>query len=207
MCRAIGWLAITEADIENYSGMYLRKAPEFASRTVRADLSPHDDRAGNIDPSYAVETTTPFKSPWRVLMIADEPAKLIESNIVLNLNPPSKIADTSWIKAGKSAWDWWSGEAAPSLKVKPGMNTATMKHYIDFASASGFPYMLIDAGWEARRPDFVGCCAAAGGYYADFAEYRHAGAAALREREEREAVAVGALDFGGQIHGPGVSAV
>jgi len=149
---AIGWLAITEADIENYSGMYLRKAPEFASRTVRADLSPHTDRAGNIDPSYAVETTTPFKSPWRVLMTADEPAKLIESNIVLNLNPPSKIADTSWIKAGKSAWDWWSGEAAPSLKVKPGMNTATMEHYIDFASASGFPYMLVDAGWEARDP-------------------------------------------------------
>ena len=149
---AIGWVAITEADIENYSGMYLRKAPEFASRTVRADLSPHTDREGNIDPSYAVETTTPFQSPWRVLMIADEPAKLIESNIVLNLNPPSKIADTSWIKAGKSAWDWWSGEAAPSLKVKPGMNTATMEHYIDFASASGFPYMLIDAGWEARDP-------------------------------------------------------
>ena len=150
---AIGWVAITEADIENYSGMYLRKAPEFASRTVRADLSPHTDRAGNIDPSYAVETTTPFRSPWRVLMIADEPATLIESNIVLNLNPPSKVADTSWIKAGKSAWDWWSGDAAPSLKVKPGMNTATMEHYIDFASASGFPYMLIDAGWEARDPN------------------------------------------------------
>jgi alpha-glucosidase len=64
--------------------------------------------------------------------------RLIESNIVLNLNPPSKIADTSWIKAGKSAWDWWSGEAAPSVSFKTGMNTATMKHYIDFASDSGF---------------------------------------------------------------------
>ncbi len=148
----IGWVAITEADIENYSGMYLRKVSQFASRTVHADLSPHEDRAGTIDPSYAVETTTPFASPWRVLIIADEPGKLIESNIVLNLNPPSKIADTSWIKAGKSAWDWWSGDAAPTLKVKPGMNTATMEHYIDFASESGFPYMLIDAGWEARDP-------------------------------------------------------
>ena len=71
---------------------------------------------------------------------------------MLNLNPPSKIADTSWIQAGKSAWDWWSGEAAPSVSFKTGMNTATMKHYIDFASASGFPYMLIDAGW-ALAPD------------------------------------------------------
>jgi len=71
----------------------------------------------------------------------------------LNLNPPSKIADTSWIKAGKASWDWWSGDAAPSLGAKAGMNTATMEHYIDFASASGLPYMLIDAGWAAKDPD------------------------------------------------------
>jgi len=89
-------------------------------------------------------------------MIADEPGRLIESNIVLNLNPPSQIADTSWIKAGKSAWDWWSGDAAPSLSVKPGMNTEIMKHYIEFASASGFPYMLIDAGWEAKYSGATG---------------------------------------------------
>ena len=148
----VGWVAITEADIENYPGMFLRRTGTYTAHTVRVDLSPHADLAGNIDQSYAVETATPFESPWRVLMIADEPAKLIESNIVLNLNPPSKIADTSWIKAGKASWDWWSGDAAPSLKIKPGMNTATMEHYIDFASASGFPYMLIDAGWEARDP-------------------------------------------------------
>ncbi len=148
----VGWVAITEADIEHYSGMYLHKSGGFVTRTVFADLSPHEDAAGNIDPSYAVETTTPFSSPWRVLMIADEPGKLIASNIVLNLNPPSQIADTSWIQAGKSAWDWWSGDAAPSLSVKPGVTTEIIKHYIDFASASGFPYMLIDAGWAAADP-------------------------------------------------------
>jgi len=99
------------------------------------------------EPGVAVDAATPFSSPWRVFMIGDEPGRLIESNIVLNLNPPSKIEDTSWIRAGKSAWDWWSGEAAPSVSFKTGMNTATMKHYIDFASDSGFSYMLIDAGW------------------------------------------------------------
>ncbi|HUX27168.1 MAG TPA: glycoside hydrolase family 97 catalytic domain-containing protein, partial [Terracidiphilus sp.] len=136
----IGWVAITEADIDNYAGMYLRK--DAGRYNVRAELSPRVD-----EPGVAVETKTPFSSPWRVLMIGDEPGRLIESNIVLNLNPPSKIKDTSWIEAGKSAWDWWSGEAAPSVTFKPGMNTATMEHYIDFASASGFKYMLIDAGW------------------------------------------------------------
>jgi alpha-glucosidase len=143
-----GWVAVTEADIENYAGMYLRKGePSFGLKT---ELSPRIDH-----PGIAVETDLPLKTPWRVLMIGDEPGRLIESNIVLNLNPSSQIADTSWIKAGKSAWDWWSGETAPSMVaagITPGMNTATMKHYIDFASVSGFEYMLIDAGWaQANR--------------------------------------------------------
>lgn len=136
----VGWVALTEADIDNYAGLYVRKdKPSFA---VHAELSPRIDQ-----PGIAVESEAPVTTPWRVLMIGDEPGRLIESNIVLSLNPPSKIADTSWIEPGKSAWDWWSGEAAPSVQFKTGMNTATMKHYIDFASASGFPYMLIDAGW------------------------------------------------------------
>ena len=146
---AIGWVAITEANIDKYAGMYLRKDKDRL--TVRAELSPHVD-----DPGIAVDGPAPVTSPWRVLMIGDEPGRLIESNIILNLNPASKIADMSWIRPGKSAWDWWSGEAAPSVSFKTGMNTATMKHYIDFASASGFSYMLIDAGWAAApgsRPD------------------------------------------------------
>ncbi len=145
----LAWVAITEADIDHYAGMYLKKAP--GAFALRSELSPHVD-----DPNIAVDTPAPASSPWRVLMIGDEPGRLVESNIVLNLNPPSKIADTSWIKAGKSAWDWWSGEAAPGVSFKTGMNTNTMKHYIDFAADSGFPYMLIDAGWAATpgsRPD------------------------------------------------------
>jgi alpha-glucosidase len=140
-----GWVAITEADIENYAGMYVKKAN--APFAVRAELSPRLDKS-----AIAVQADAPVTTPWRVLMIGDEPGRLVKSNIILNLNPPSKIDDTSWIKAGKSAWDWWSGEAAPSVSFKTGMNTATMKHYIDFSSASGFPYMLIDAGWaKAER--------------------------------------------------------
>jgi alpha-glucosidase len=136
----VGWVAVTEADIDNYAGMYLGKDKPLFS--LHAELSPRIDQ-----PGIAVETGAPFRTPWRVLLIGDQPGRLIESNIVLNLNPPSRIADTTWIRAGKSAWDWWSGEAAPGADFPPGMNTATMKHYIDFASASGFPYMLIDAGW------------------------------------------------------------
>ncbi|HET6208668.1 MAG TPA: glycoside hydrolase family 97 N-terminal domain-containing protein, partial [Terracidiphilus sp.] len=124
----VGWVAVTEADIDNYAGMYLRKdKPSFA---LRAQLAPHLDPHSPAQSSIAVEADAPVTTPWRVLMIGDAPGRLVESNIVLNLNPPSKIADTSWIVAGKSAWDWWSGEAAPSVSFTPGMNTDTMKHYI-----------------------------------------------------------------------------
>jgi alpha-glucosidase len=136
----VGWVAITEADIDNYAGMYLRKAD--SALALHAELSPRVDQ-----PAIAVEADAPLTTPWRVLMIGDAPGRLVESNIVLNLNPPSQIRDTSWIRAGKSAWDWWSGPAAPGSDFKPGMNNATMKHYIDFASSAGLPYMLIDAGW------------------------------------------------------------
>jgi alpha-glucosidase len=70
------------------------------------------------------------EAPWHVILIGDEPGRLIESNIETNLNPPSAISDTSWIK--------------------PGRNTSTMEHYIDFCAENGLPYMLIDAGWAAH---------------------------------------------------------
>ncbi len=140
-----GWVAITEAHIDNYAGMYLRSDKPLFS--LKAELSPKADAPGVV-----VDATAPFQTPWRVLMIGDAPGRLIESNIVLNLNPPSKIADTSWIRAGKSAWDWWSGDWATGVDFTPGMNTATLKHYIEFASDSGFPYMLIDAGWALPTP-------------------------------------------------------
>ena len=139
------WVAITEADIDNYAGMYLKRDPRNA-RMVNATLSPSLE-----DKGLAVRANTPVESPWRVIMIADQPGRLVESNIVLNLNPPSKIADTSWIKPGKTAWDWWSGDYASGVNFKPGMNTATLNHYIDFASSAHLEYMLIDEGWALKN--------------------------------------------------------
>jgi alpha-glucosidase len=98
-----GFVAITEAQIENYPGMYLSHAATGSGRVLEAKLAPRAD-----EPELAASGTTPMRTPWRVLMIGDQPGRLIESNIVINLNPPSEIADTSWIKPGKAAWDWWS---------------------------------------------------------------------------------------------------
>lgn len=139
----VAWVGLTEAHIENYAGMYVSIGRD--PRTLEARLAPRVD-----EPGLAVSTQTPAFSPWRVLMIAAEPGRLVESNLVINLNPPSAIADTSWIRPGKTSWDWWSGSVAKNVSFKPGMNTDTMKHYIDFSARNKFEYMLIDAGWAKR---------------------------------------------------------
>lgn len=104
-----GFVAITEAQIENYPGMYLSHAATGSGRVLESKLAPRAD-----EPDLAASGTTPLRTPWRVLMIADQPGRLIESNIVINLNPPSEIADTSWIKPGKRPG---TGGPAPTPKT------------------------------------------------------------------------------------------
>ena len=85
------------------------------------------------------------------MMIADNPGSLITSNIILNLNEPCRFADTSWVKPGKTTWHWWNGTQAKNVDFTPMMNTATMKHYIDFCAENGIDYhALVDhdgQGW------------------------------------------------------------
>lgn len=139
----VAWVGLTEAYIDNWAGAYAGSTRD--SCTIELRLAPRVE-----EPGLAVSCATPARSPWRVLMIAAEPGRLVESNMVVNLNPPSAIGDTSWVRPGKTAWDWWSGSVAKNVSFKTGMNTATMKHYIDFSASTGLEYMLIDAGWARR---------------------------------------------------------
>ncbi len=137
-------LAIAEAGLKDYAGMYLQGV-EGATNALVSRLSPHSNGDG-----LAVSGRAPLASPWRVLMLGDEPGRLIESTLILSLSDPPAFRDTSWIRPGKAAWDWWSGQLAEGVP-NPGMNDATMKHYIDFAAEFGLEYMLVDAGWYAAK--------------------------------------------------------
>jgi alpha-glucosidase len=140
------WVGLLEADLTDYAGMYVGGVPGFENALV-SRLSPSRDRM-----DQAVLGSTPKTSPWRVLLINDRPGGLIESNyLILNLSAPSALADTSWIEPGKAAWDWWSGSFARNVSFKPGMNTATMEHYVDFAAEHHLEYMLVDAGWYPAK--------------------------------------------------------
>ena len=139
------WLALTEADLEGNSGMYVTNpSGSWAGHWFVSKLAPHIDNA-----DIAVEGALPYHSAWRVLMVADDPGRLIESNLIYDLNPANRLHDTSWIHPGKASWNWWSGDIGPD--GKPAFTTENMKHYVDFAAQSGFPYMLLDAGWSKGR--------------------------------------------------------
>jgi alpha-glucosidase len=142
------WVAVTEANLRDWAGMYLGGTGGPGALVSR--LSPRRD-----DPVATVIGKTPHRSPWRVLMIADHPGRLIESSIVLNLSDPLAIEDPSWITPGRSAWDrWWSGDWAPAADFEVGMNTATMKYFTDLAAEMGWEYTLVDWGWYGPIVDF-----------------------------------------------------
>jgi len=140
----VAWLSLTEADIEGNSSMYVTNpSGNWAGHYFVSKLSPRFD-----DPQYAVEGTLPHHSAWRVLAIADNPNRLIESTLQYDLNPPSRVEDTSWIHAGKASWNWWVNDV--DAEGKPAYTTVNMEHYVDFAAQSGFRYMMLDAGWSGR---------------------------------------------------------
>ena len=137
-----GWLAIAEADLQGYSSMYLTNpSGGWSGHTLLSRLSPNIDSSG-----LAVNGTGALHSAWRIIMIGSNPGKLLESNAVMNMSPAATISNSSWIKAGKASWDWWSGSL--DATGKHAYTTENMKYYVDFAAKAGLEYMLVDAGWS-----------------------------------------------------------
>jgi alpha-glucosidase len=132
------WVAITEAKIDNYAAFYVGTTGKTNQLTTKLVPEPGEPENG-VKVRFDDEVFT----PWRVLMIGKTPGKLIESEIIQNLNDPCAIKDPSWIKPGMSAWDhWWSGEVKMEMPV--------IKQYIDLASEMGWPYMLVDWQWYGK---------------------------------------------------------
>ena len=133
------WVAITESDLYDWAGMWVNRASQTgngSSVTLAARLAPRLDGQGLVKSAF------PRHSPWRTLIIARQPGRLIESDLVLNLASPCVLADTTWVKPGIASWDWWSQVTRPS--------TATYRELIQFSAEMGWPYVLLDAGWSSR---------------------------------------------------------
>jgi alpha-glucosidase len=125
------YLAITEAALLDYAGMYLSKHADV----LVSKLSPLPNQT-----AIKVKATLPHQSPWRVLLISDRMGEIIESNIITSLNDPCKIKDVSWIKPGKTTFPWWNGNVVPDTLNAPGNNFVTNQYYIDFCARNGIEY-------------------------------------------------------------------
>jgi len=124
-------VAVTEAALLDYAGMYLIKH----EGVLRSQLSPLPGQT-----SIKVKAGLPHKSPWRVIMISDRIGALVESNIITSLNEPCKIKDLSWLKPGKTTFPWWNGNVVPDTLNAPGNNFVTNQYYIDFCARNKIAY-------------------------------------------------------------------
>lgn len=147
---------LTEADLEDYPGMYLTGSEESTDNlkglfpcypskdTVRNDRNVYVTERKD----YLAETNGTRDFPWRVIAISEKDGELIENTIVYKLAKPSdKDLDFKWVKPGKVAWDWWNFNNIYGVDFRAGVNNNTYKYFIDFASKYGIEYIILDEGW------------------------------------------------------------
>lgn len=160
---------VMESDVENYPGMYLLKGTSTtAASTASASHAssayslhaafppyPLKEEIGgynrlNLVPTeranYIAEKVT--RLPWRIVLVTDEDKQLVGNDIAKLLGPQCRIKDTSWIKPGKVAWDWWNNTNITGVDFRAGINTETYKYFVDFAKKNGLEYIIIDEGWS-----------------------------------------------------------
>ncbi|MGC1484993.1 MAG: glycoside hydrolase family 97 protein [Candidatus Acidiferrum sp.] len=146
-------VAIAESDVEDYPGLWLHGTSGNGLDGTFPPYPLKEKRENELDvrvvesADYIAVTNGTRTFPWRVLGIAEKDGDLLTNDLVWLLEKPSQVQDTSWIKPGKVAWDWWNYNNIYGVDFKAGINTQTYKYYIDFAAKYGIPYILLDAGW------------------------------------------------------------
>jgi alpha-glucosidase len=147
---------ILEADLENYPGMYLNL--NETGKGFKGVYAPYPletyIKGINIIPTrradYIARTDGTRRFPWRVTVISEHDKDLLNCDIIQKLASPCRIQDISWIKPGQVSWDWWNNMNISHVDFRAGMNTASYKYFIDFASSYKIPYIILDGGWNAR---------------------------------------------------------
>ena len=144
---------ITEADLFDYPGMNLTSGGPntlkglFPAYPRKVELKRDRDEHVIEREPYIAKTRGTRDFPWRVLVVAARDADLLDTDIVYRLAAETTMTDTSWIRPGKVAWDWWNGLNVFGVPFTSGVNTETYKHFIDFAAENGLEYIILDEGW------------------------------------------------------------
>ena len=148
-------LTLLESDLEAYPGVFVQSQQgKYGLKGVFAPYPAKTDFYSWRKQEYVTETTDFISRsrgsrsyPWRVLAITEKDTDMPVNNLVYALASPNRIGDTSWIKTGKVAWDWWNDWNLKGVPFKAGINMDTYKYYIDFASRNGLEFIVLDEGW------------------------------------------------------------
>ncbi len=146
-------LAVAESDVVDYPGLWLRGTSgsglvgTFPPYPLEEKLGRDRDLRVTKAADYIAITKGTRTYPWRLLGVAQKDGDLITNPLVYLLESPTTLTDTSWIKPGKVAWDWFNANNIGGVDFKAGVNTATYKYFIDFASQHGIEYVVLDEGW------------------------------------------------------------
>lgn len=131
------WGLITEANVQsNFCGSRLTSPANNGVFRLRLPTPQEGNHQGEVAP----KSVLPWEMPWRVIILGESLAGIVESTLVEDVCPPSPIKDTSWIKPGRVAWSWWSDPPSPT-------DGAKQKKFVDFAAEMGWEYVLVDANW------------------------------------------------------------
>lgn len=152
-------VTITESDLESYPGLYMISEGNNAlsgrharyPKTLKQGGHKMIQRLVEEREDYIAKGSGNRTFPWRVAIITDDDRKLAASNLSYLLASPSRVADTSWIRPGKVAWDWWNNWNLTGVDFKAGVNNDTYKYYIDFAARNGIEYVILDEGWAVEN--------------------------------------------------------
>ncbi|MEA1886819.1 MAG: glycoside hydrolase family 97 protein [Bacteroidota bacterium] len=143
----------TESALEDYPGMWLRGNGSNALKGVFPYYPDEESLVGDRNKrvisrrDFMAETKGERSFPWRVFIISDTDAGLVESNMAYLLADECRMENTSWIKPGKVAWDWWNNLNIYGVDFRAGINTKTYEYYIDFAAEYDIEYVILDEGW------------------------------------------------------------
>ena len=152
-------VCITETDLVDYPGMYLYNSDNNTSLESHFAYVPDEvEQGGHNMLQGLVQSRKPYIAaingartfPWRICNIARNDAELLNNDMVFRLSHENVIGDTSWIKPGKVAWDWWNNWGLYGQDFKPGVNNRTYEYYIDFAAANGIESVILDEGWSVN---------------------------------------------------------
>ncbi len=148
-------LSLMESDVDGYPGMFVSAdsvsntiSARFAAYPAKTDYYPWRKQEYVTEKeSFIAKTPGKKDFPWRILAVTTDDRQMPVNNLVYALASPSRVADTSWIKPGKSAWEWWNDWGLRGVDFSAGINNDTYKYFIDFAADNGIEYVILDEGW------------------------------------------------------------